>query len=148
MGRNLRMLRMGANMTQEELACRLGISTGLIPRWEAGAKGFSKSVVLKLCRIFDIRPCVFYLDDRSELVTSAYEKRVLRKLREAEKLGVDGLIVEHCEVIVDWAKRREEAASKDVFVGQQEVILVARKKPYVSGKKRSVSIPKVRVQKL
>ena len=126
MGVNLRALRLESKLTQEQLAGRLGIAGGLIPRWETGSKGFSKSVILKLCEIFNVKPYVFYMDDRSALITSHHERKIVYKLREAEKLGVDDLIVEHCDVIIDWGKRKQRAASKDILVSQQEKMSMAK----------------------
>ncbi len=129
MGLNLRALRLESKMTQEQLADHLGVSTGLIPRWETGEKGIGKSVMLKLCEIFNVKPHVFYVDNRSAVRASFHEQKMVYKIRDAEKFGVDDLIMEHCEVIIDWAKRKQKATSPDVFAGQDDKMPTAKSRP-------------------
>lgn len=105
-GFNLRKLRIATKMTQEQLAERLEVSGGLIPKWETGAKGVGKKVLLKLCAVFDVKPYVFYIDERSPLVTSVREQRILYRVREAEQLGVHDQIEQYCDFVVGRARQK------------------------------------------
>ena len=104
-GFNLRTLRRATKMTQEQLAERLAVSVGMIAKWETGAKGVGKKVLLKLCAVFDVKPYVFYLDGKAPLVTSVREQRILYRVREAEQLGVHDQIEQYCDFVVGRAKQ-------------------------------------------
>ena len=104
-GFNLRTLRRATKMTQEQLAERLAVSVGMIAKWETGAKGVGKKVLLKLCAVFEVKPYVFYLDGKAPLVTSVREQRILYRVREAEQLGVHDQIEQYCDFVVGRAKQ-------------------------------------------
>lgn len=104
-GFNLRTLRMAAKLTQEQLAERLSVSVGMIAKWETGAKGIGKNVLLKLCSVFEVKPYVFYLDHKAPLVTSVREQRILYRVREAEQLGLHDQIEQYCDFVVGRLKQ-------------------------------------------
>lgn len=112
MGFNLRKLRLDCNLTQEQLAERLGVSSGLIPKWESGTKGMGKKVVLKLCDVFNVKPYVFCMDETTPHILNSREREIVRRLREAEKLGVHDLIEQYCDCIVGWAKKNQNTGVK------------------------------------
>ena len=112
MGRNLREQRHRAKLTQEQLAERLGCSSPLVPKWEAGRKGIGKKILLTLCEIFNVQPYVFYLDERASVITKSHEQKIVYKLREAEKLGVHDQIEEYCDFVVGQAIKRKRVGSK------------------------------------
>jgi transcriptional regulator with XRE-family HTH domain len=111
-GFNLRKLRRECKLTQEQLAERLRVSSGLIPKWESGAKGIGKHVLLKLCDVFNVRPYVFCMDEKMPYITNSREQEIVYKIREAERLGVHDQIEQYCEFIVGQAKKKKSAASK------------------------------------
>lgn len=122
MGMNLRRLRLGAKITQEQLAERLQVSSRVLQRWESGEKGIGSEVLLKLCKILDVRSYAFHMDGKLPYLTNTRERKIVSKYREAERLGVDDLIMEHCETVIDWAKRKQQQppASRDVFASHYE----------------------------
>lgn len=82
------------------------MSTGLVPKWESGAKGVGKKVLLKLCRIFAVKPYVFYIDQSTPLVMNGREQRILYRVREAERMGVSDHIEQYCDFVVDKGKQK------------------------------------------
>ncbi len=109
MGRNLKKLRMQTRMTQEKLAEQLQVSIGLIPKWEAGSKGIGKKVLLKLCRVFNVRPYVFFVDEKAPYIACPRERIVVVKLREAERIGIADAIEQFSEFIVIRAKTKQDS---------------------------------------
>lgn len=111
-GVNLRMLRRERNLTQDQLAERLRISTGLIPKWESGRKGVGKRMLLKLCRALHVKPGLFYVDERMPYIASSRERDIVYMFREAEKVGVVEMIEQFSEFMVDQAKKKIRAGNK------------------------------------
>ena len=107
MGSNLRKLRLASKLTQEQLSERLQVSSGLIPKWEAGSKGIGKNLLLKICRVLKVRPCVFFVDEKCPIIANSREGGLLAKLREAEKHGVDDMIEQFSVFIVDQAIKKQ-----------------------------------------
>lgn len=108
MGSNLRKLRRESKMTQEQLAERLQVSGGLIPKWESGAKGIGKKVLVKLCVVFNVQPYVFCRDERIPLITNPREQEMVYTIREAEKLGVCEQIEQYCIFIIGQARNKQQ----------------------------------------
>jgi transcriptional regulator with XRE-family HTH domain len=111
MGLNLRKLRMQSKLTQERLAERLQVSNGLIPKWEAGRKGIGKNVLLKLCKVFNVRPYVFFVDERAPYIACSREQVVVAKIREAERLGIADVIEQFSDFMVVYAKKKSTVGS-------------------------------------
>ena len=107
MGKNLRKLRKASKLSQEQLGEQLQVSSGLIPKWEAGSKGIGKNLLLKMCRAFKVTPCVFFVDEKCPIISSSRESELLVKLREAEKHGVDDMIEQFSVFIVDQARKKQ-----------------------------------------
>ena len=108
MGSNLRKLRRESRMTQEQLAERLQVSGGLIPKWESGAKGIGKKVLVKLCVVFNVQPYVFCRDERIPLITNPREQEMVYAIREAERLGVCEQIEQYCTFIIGQARNKQQ----------------------------------------
>ncbi len=111
-GFNLRRLRFDHELTQEQLAERIGVNTRTVQRWETGKKGIGKKVLLKLCLLFRVEPQVFYEDERAQNQTRSREISILSRLREAEKLGVAEQIELFCDFIIGQAKIKQCLAGK------------------------------------
>jgi transcriptional regulator with XRE-family HTH domain len=137
MGMNLQRLRLGERMTQEQLAERLEVSSRVLQRWEAGEKGIGKAVLLKLCRIFNVKSYAFHTDGKMPYLTNTRERKIVNKYREAEELGVDDLIAAHCDVVIEWAKKKQHRRqeSMDIFVNHPEAIQTAEKEMPASNKR-------------
>ncbi|MHB8843295.1 MAG: helix-turn-helix domain-containing protein [Nitrospirota bacterium] len=108
MGSNLRKLRLESRMTQEQLAERLHVSGGLIPKWESGAKGIGKKVLVKLCVVFNVRPYMFCRDELIPLITNPREQEMVYTIREAERLGVCEQIEQYCTFIISQAMNKQQ----------------------------------------
>jgi transcriptional regulator with XRE-family HTH domain len=70
LGARLRALRLGANLTVDEVAERMEVSAAKISRIETAARGVSIPDVRALCGIYEVSP-----EDRERLLTLAREAR-------------------------------------------------------------------------
>jgi transcriptional regulator with XRE-family HTH domain len=123
MGRNLQKLRIASKLSQEQLGERLQVSSGLIPKWEAGTKGIGKNLLLKICRVLKVRPCLFFVEEKCPIISNSRESDFLFKLREAEKHGVDDMIEEFSVFIVDQARKKR---STGLFMARSRVLTVSK----------------------
>ncbi len=113
MGRNLRKLRLERNMTQDQLAERLGLSNScVVTKWEAGRKGIGKTLLLKLCKALNVKPSRFFVDEKTAYITSSRERDIVCMFREAEKMGVVETIEQCCMFIVGQARKKDRALNK------------------------------------
>jgi|GEM_PF-6538847 len=112
MGRNLRKLRLERSLTQDQLADRLRVSSNLVTKWEAGRKGIGKKLLVKLCKALNVKPSLFYVDEKTTYITSTRERDIVCMLREAEKMGVVETIEQFCTFIVGQARKKERAVNK------------------------------------
>ncbi len=108
-GFNLRKLRIKSGLTQEQLADIVPISGTQVSKWEAGKKGIGKNALLKLCKIFNVKPYVFYIDEKAPCVINPREQEFVYKIREAEKLGVHDEIEQYCDFMVGRAKKKQKS---------------------------------------
>jgi transcriptional regulator with XRE-family HTH domain len=132
MGLNLQRLRVEAELTQEELADRLQVSSRVLQRWESGEKGIGKDVLLKLCNTLRVKTYEFHMNDKVTYITNARERNIVNRYREAKQLGVDDLMLGHCDTVVEWARKKQWPASEDIFVKDQEG-MPATNKPVIRG---------------
>ncbi len=84
-GARLRELRLRRGWTQEELACRSGLSKAFLSRLESGGRQASIAAALTLARIFDVSLASLF---ESELAT---EPCVVVRAADAIEKGVNGL---------------------------------------------------------
>lgn len=113
MGKNLRRLRLERNLTQDQLAERLGMSNSCtVTKWEAGRKGIGKTILLKLCRALNVRPSRFFVDEKTAYISSSREREIICMFREAEKAGVVETIEQFCMFIVGQARKKDRAQNK------------------------------------
>jgi transcriptional regulator with XRE-family HTH domain len=61
-GERIRRRRVELGLTQEQLACRLGLSYQQIQKYERGANRISASRLFALARRLDVTPGFFYAD--------------------------------------------------------------------------------------
>jgi hypothetical protein len=87
------------------------VSIGLIPKWEAGSKGIGKKVLVKLCRVFSVRPYVFFVDEKAPYIAFPRERIVVAKLRDAERMGIADVIEQFSDFIVIHAKKKQYPGS-------------------------------------
>lgn len=119
MGFNLRKLRVESKLTQEQLADLILVNTRLFQKWEAGVKGIGKDVLLKLCKIFKVKPYAFYIDSKAPYLANSREREIVLKHREAEKLGVAEMIEQFSDFVITQAKKKQRE-SNDNHLSQQD----------------------------
>ena len=51
---NIKRLRLDKNLTQEQLATKLGVSTQAVSKWETGAASPDLSMIVPLARLLDV----------------------------------------------------------------------------------------------
>ena len=54
LGTKIKTLRLGASMTQEQLANRLGVSPQAVSKWERGCTYPDLALLLPIARLFDV----------------------------------------------------------------------------------------------
>jgi transcriptional regulator with XRE-family HTH domain len=113
MGRNLRKMRLERNMTQDQLAERLGLNNScVVTKWEAGRKGIGKTLLLKLCKALNVKPSQFFVDEKTAYITSSRERDIVCMFREAEKMGVVETIEQFCMFIVGQTRKKDCSLNK------------------------------------
>lgn len=110
MGRNLKRLRLERQLTQECVAELLGISQGLIPKLEAGVKGMGKDILMRFCRLFNVRPYEFYIEPSTPMAENDQEMQHLLLYREARQLGLAEEIDRYTRYTVEHEKSRQAEA--------------------------------------
>lgn len=105
-GRNVKRLRESRGLTQEQLADRLGVSSSLIPKWEAGTKGIGKRVLLKLATMFDVDPALFTIGEDAPALLNKAERETLDIMRKAEKMGVAEDVAHYGRFRISEAKKK------------------------------------------
>ncbi len=131
MGSNLRTLRLAADFTQEHLAERIGVSTSVLQRWELGKKGIGKNVLINLCDVFNVKPYMFYVDEKALFITRSRERAILNKLRVAERLGVIDLIEQFSDFTIGQVKKVNSAGRNGrPNAGVASGLQNAERKPY------------------
>lgn len=83
-GEKLRALRTRANLSQDQLACRLAVTKGMISSYETGMRMPSYVVLEKIARIFNVSTDYLLGLDNSEFVDisglSEQQKRIILDL--------------------------------------------------------------------
>src|ERR1700690_3586805 len=110
MGINLRKFRFASNLTQDQLAGRILGNGRLVQKWEVGKKGIGKKALISLCKVLNVKPYAFYIDDKTLLITRSRELAIVNKLREAEKLGVFDLIEQFSDFTIRQVKKVNSAS--------------------------------------
>ena len=89
----LKDLRLKNNMTQRELAEKLGISIPTLQKYEYGTLKIKNEVILSLCDIFDISPDDFFYEKRNDVF-----KETDNLLKELDKFKNTDITrkIEHC----------------------------------------------------
>lgn len=85
LGSKIKQLRNERNMTQPELATALGVTVRTVAYYENGDRQPKKSVVLKLCSIFDISTD-YLLSDEDSFLLDAEDTYGYRGKKKAERI--------------------------------------------------------------
>lgn len=84
-GERITQLRKQQNLSQDELAKKVGVSRTIIGNYERNANTPSIEVLLKLAKVFNVS--VDFLIGEGEL--SSYDKEVLKRIEDIERLDPD-----------------------------------------------------------
>lgn len=94
-GGRIAQLRRQQNLSQDELAKRIGVSRTIIGNYERNVNTPSIDVLLRLVRVFDVS--VDFLIGEGGL--SSYDKEVLKRIDDIERLDPD--IKQHLFFLID-----------------------------------------------
>ena len=84
-GERITQLRKQQNLSQDELAKKVGVSRTIIGNYERNANTPSIEVLLKLAKVFNVS--VDFLIGEGEI--SSYDKEVLKRIEDIERLDPD-----------------------------------------------------------
>lgn len=112
MGDRIRELRTQSNLTQQELADKLGLQKSAIAKYENGrVENIKRSVIQQMADIFEVSPSYvmgldeernYYLDEETrEMMQEIFENKDLRMLFDASRNAKP----EDLKLIVEMAKR-------------------------------------------
>lgn len=76
-GNQIKQLRKQYNMTQEDLAEKLGTTKQSVSRYENGVRKANQDVLFELCRIFDVKIDDFFPENDSEAIQSSDSEPIL-----------------------------------------------------------------------
>ncbi|WP_208954943.1 XRE family transcriptional regulator [Dolosigranulum pigrum] len=76
-GNQIKQLRKQYNMTQEDLAEKLGTTKQSVSRYENGIRKANQDVLFELCRIFDVKIDDFFPENDSEAIQSSNIEPIL-----------------------------------------------------------------------
>ena len=76
-GNQIKQLRKQYNMTQEDLAEKLGTTKQSVSRYENGIRKANQDVLFELCRIFDVKIDDFFPENDSEAIQSSNSEPIL-----------------------------------------------------------------------
>lgn len=94
-GEQITLLRKQQNLSQDELAKKVGVSRTIIGNYERNANTPSIEVLVKLAKVFNVT--VDFLVGEGEL--SAFDKDVLKRIEDIEKL--DSNTKQHLFFLID-----------------------------------------------
>lgn len=94
-GEQITVLRKQQNLSQDELAKKVGVSRTIIGNYERNANTPSIEVLVKLAKVFNVT--VDFLVGEGEL--SAFDKDVLKRIEDIEKL--DSNTKQHLFFLID-----------------------------------------------
>lgn len=109
-GKNLRRLREKRNLSQGDLAEKIGVKGSRISAIEHGREGMGKYLMTRICHVLGVQPHVFYHNEPSAAAAlpDEQEQNVLELMREARELGIIGKIQEYAEYLIEKSEREEK----------------------------------------
>lgn len=110
-GQKIKELRKDCHMTQVELAKELGVSVGIVSKWEQGIRGVSDKQKEAICKLFGID--LFELLESSEVEPEKITPRVLKLATRINKLPRAN--IELLEMMVEGFENKiKEKQNKEV----------------------------------
>lgn len=88
---NLLFYRKRSNLTQKDLADKLGIKHNSVSAWENGANSIDVEILFKICEILDVSVNDMYgvYSRTNELAFTSVEADLIRKFRRLDERGKD-----------------------------------------------------------
>ena len=110
-GKNLKRLRLKMGWSQEKLAEKTGIGQTKISAYENGL-GFDKETLIRLCSAFGVQDWEFDWDEDTPIVLDKKEMEDLKRIREAERIGIADMVREAEASWISAAKKKERPVSE------------------------------------
>jgi transcriptional regulator with XRE-family HTH domain len=88
-GEKIKTLRKEHNLTQVELAKKLGVDQPLLHRWENGGRNPSLKTIKKISKIFTVSIDTLVFDEKDIKHLTENDKPLLEKLKNFEKLKIN-----------------------------------------------------------
>jgi len=85
-GQRIKECRESRNMSQKDLAAKIGISSGRLSNWEQGLNRPNADIIARICKALDVSPSEILGVCVTSDELSAQEKRVIRAYREKAEL--------------------------------------------------------------
>ena len=90
LGAKIKKLRKAQNLTEVELAQKLGIKQPSLNRWENGKKNPPLKMLKKLSRIFNVSIDTLVFDEKDIEHLSSQEKNIISQIKQFEHLDDKG----------------------------------------------------------
>lgn len=107
-GKNLKRIRLKAELTQDKLGEMIGVDGVVIAQIEGAIRGMGKVVMSRLCKALNVYPYEFYIDNDTPVAYDEIEKETLFTLREAKKLGVAEEIPKYGKYLIQEIKKTKK----------------------------------------
>lgn len=116
MGARLRSLRLRVGLSQEDIACRLGVSFQQVQKYETGANRISPSRLVQLAHLFQVPVGALFCDNdaesignyRLDQITDRHALRLLRAYDALTDRRLRRAIVDLAEGLVRDARGRND----------------------------------------
>ena len=105
-GANLFRLRTQAGWSQGKLAEKTGIGQTKISAYENGL-GFDKETLIRLCVAFNVQEWEFDWEESVPVIKDPQEIEDIKQRREAERIGIAGMVREAEASWISAAKKKE-----------------------------------------
>jgi transcriptional regulator with XRE-family HTH domain len=90
--KNIRVYRELANMTQKDLAEKLGVTKAAVNNWENGANSVDIETLMEICKLFNITPSIIADVPEDEAVLAHKYYMAYQQAPEDIKQAVDILL--------------------------------------------------------
>lgn len=115
-GSRIKDARINKKMTQEDLACRLGVTKGAIANYENGVSIPKSEVLLKLFVILECDPNYIYQDEIKALentfTTTISEQKMIEKYRNLDRYGVETV---NSVLDIEYQRVKEETMKEETY---------------------------------
>lgn len=85
--KNIAFYRKRANLTQKELASKIGVKNTAVSNWESGKNSIDIDTLVELCRVLDVSICDIYGIQSGSVQLSSDEERLVSLYRSTSDQG-------------------------------------------------------------